>query len=314
MPPAPDLAAAIVVGSRRERSQRALDAFARQTARDRMECVVIDVGPADARPLRPPEGMPVHVERRPEVRSWSQARALAVRNATAPVVAFCEEHAFPEPGWAAALIEAHRGPWAAVGYGFESANPGTWVGRAAHVADYGLWLAPVPDGEARLLPGNNCSYRRDVLLGLGERLDPLMGVDYTLQEELRTRGERLALASGAVVRHESAENLRQLLDANRAYCRTLAEDRAWARGWSRARRLAMAAAVPVLVPPMKLGRLVRAVWRRPRTWPAIVESVPALAAVWYAAAFAESAGYAFGAGSARERFLEAELEAVRAAP
>src|SRR3954465_14970898 len=49
------------------------------------------------------------------LRSDARARAAGVRAATVPVVAFAEDHSYPDPEWAAALIEAHRRPVAAVG-------------------------------------------------------------------------------------------------------------------------------------------------------------------------------------------------------
>src|SRR3954464_6331753 len=48
------------------------------------------------------------------MRSTARARAAGVLKASAPVVAFAEDHAFPAPGWAEALINAHRKEWAAV--------------------------------------------------------------------------------------------------------------------------------------------------------------------------------------------------------
>ena len=47
--------------------------------------------------------------------------------ATAPVVALSDDHCFPEPGWGEALVDAHRGPWAAVGPVVANANPGSLV-------------------------------------------------------------------------------------------------------------------------------------------------------------------------------------------
>ena len=47
--------------------------------------------------------------------STAAARAAGVRAARAPIVAFVEDHCFPQPGWAAALIAAHRKSCAAVG-------------------------------------------------------------------------------------------------------------------------------------------------------------------------------------------------------
>ena len=49
------------------------------------------------------------------VNSIARANAAGIRAATAPVVALSEDHCFPEPGWAAALIDAHSGPWSVVG-------------------------------------------------------------------------------------------------------------------------------------------------------------------------------------------------------
>src|SRR6185295_6477622 len=53
------------------------------------------------------------------------ARAAGVRAARAPIVAFVEDHSFPQPGWAEALIAAHQQDWAVVGPAVGNANPET---------------------------------------------------------------------------------------------------------------------------------------------------------------------------------------------
>src|SRR5581483_2731400 len=58
------------------------------------------------------------------------ARAAGVRHARAPIVTLLEDHSFPRPGWARALIAAHRGPWAAVGPAVDNANAGGVVSWA----------------------------------------------------------------------------------------------------------------------------------------------------------------------------------------
>jgi Glycosyl transferase family 2 len=55
--------------------------------------------------------------------STARARAAGVYRATAPVIAFVEDHSFPAKGWAEALIRAHQKPWAAVGPMMANANP-----------------------------------------------------------------------------------------------------------------------------------------------------------------------------------------------
>src|SRR5262245_31731831 len=49
------------------------------------------------------------------LRSVAQAKAAGIRCATAPLVVLTEDHSLPDPGWARALIDAHRDNWAAVG-------------------------------------------------------------------------------------------------------------------------------------------------------------------------------------------------------
>lgn len=56
------------------------------------------------------------------VTSIGSANAKGVRQASAPIVALVEDHAFPAPRWAEALIAAHRHPWAVVGPVFRNPN------------------------------------------------------------------------------------------------------------------------------------------------------------------------------------------------
>lgn len=60
--------------------------------------------------------------------STAEARAAGIRQANAPVVAFVEDHSYPDPDWAERLIEAHRKLWAAVGpVMMVNANPATMI-------------------------------------------------------------------------------------------------------------------------------------------------------------------------------------------
>src|SRR5215471_14687355 len=61
----------------------------------------------------------------------AEAKAIAVPDTTASIVAFAEDHCFPEPTWAEALLAAHRREYAAVGPEICNANPATalsWAG------------------------------------------------------------------------------------------------------------------------------------------------------------------------------------------
>src|SRR5205823_2114181 len=121
--------------------------------------------------------------------------------ASAPVVVFCEDHAFPEPGWAVALIDAHRGPYAAVGPVIVNANPRSLISDADCLIGYGPWLHPSPGGEMSHLPGHNSSYKRASLLEYGDRLPSMLEAETVLHWDLRARGLRLYLEPRARLAH-----------------------------------------------------------------------------------------------------------------
>src|SRR5262245_35845315 len=75
-----------------------------------------------------------------EIRSTGKAVASGVREASAPVVTYAEEHAHPDPEWAEALIKAHRQSWAAVGAMIINANHGNtnrWANYFTYFGPFG---------------------------------------------------------------------------------------------------------------------------------------------------------------------------------
>jgi hypothetical protein len=304
------MSAALVVGDLRERAQATVDAFGSQTAAERIEVVVIDTGPEDLPDLTTPEGMPATYVRMPESGGYAAARAEAARRASTPVVAYVEDHATPDAGWAEAVIDAHSGPWAAVGYGFTNANPEAFWSRVAHLADYGPWAHPAPHGPLRLLPGNNVSYKREALLSLGDRLDELLVVDFNVQDELRAQGRETYSESRALVAHENFTYGGGLLAANYSYCRLMAMNRSL--GWSRGRRMAYAVAVPLTVPALKLARLLRSLRGRRQLWGGVAVTLPFLIATFTWSAVGEALGYLGGdRARAESAFARWELDNPR---
>jgi hypothetical protein len=232
-----------------------------------------------------------------------EARAVGVRASSAALVAFAETHCFPDPGWAEALIEAHRGPWAAVGPAFGNANPGmvSWAGLAL---EYGPWLAPVGGGVVDDLPGHNSSYKRETLLGYGDELGPMLEAEYVLHHDLRARGHRLLLEPAARTWHLNVSqpmmSLVQRFRSGRAF------GGARARGWSGARRLAYAVAGP-LIPAVRAPRVWRDLRRVGGTRLAL-RALPFLIPALIADSAGQIVAYATGGGAeAQRRMLSMDL-------
>jgi glycosyltransferase involved in cell wall biosynthesis len=301
------LSAVMITGKCRERAQEALDALCEQTIIDRMEIIVVDLSASTSKPFTyQPNARVVIMSKSPET-SWAAARMAAVKKASADIVAFIEDHSFAYPDWAESVAEAFKGPWAAVGYGVVNANPQTYASRAGLVSDYILWMAPVIEGKARLLPGNNVAYRRELLEQFGDRLGFDLGVDFNIHEALRGQGHSLAMSGMALIAHQNFENIGGLLRANYHYCRLLAANRALSHNWKRWRRTLYSVAAPIGAPVVKLIRVAKSLrGRRSLIWP-FLSSLPVMGLTFSVSAIGESLGYFLGAGHSAEDFNIWEL-------
>ncbi|HJX28859.1 MAG TPA: hypothetical protein VJ885_13185, partial [Thermoanaerobaculia bacterium] len=203
----PDLSVILVVGERRDRAVHALSSILDQKVVDRMEVVLLDCAPGDPPPLPGSDRPVVRAVRIPPETLFSAAKARGVRLATAPVVAFVEEHCRVFPGWAEALIEAHRGPWAGVGAEVHIGNPEVPISHLVAVINYHPWLPPARRAEHDMLPGHNSSFKRDLLLAYGEELEDLLRAEIVLHGRLRLDGHRLLLEPAARFAHLNESTL-----------------------------------------------------------------------------------------------------------
>ena len=170
----PELTIILVVGERRDRAVGALVSVLAQDAAGRLEVLLMDLGPGEPPPIPGSDHPAVRTVKLPPDTLFSAAKARAIRMAAAPVVVFLEEHCRVHPGWAQALIEAHRGPWAGVGAEVHNGNPEVALSRMIQVLNYLWWLPPARRAEFDMLPGHNSSFKRDVLLAYGAELDELL--------------------------------------------------------------------------------------------------------------------------------------------
>ncbi|MGH7963364.1 MAG: glycosyltransferase family 2 protein, partial [Candidatus Binatia bacterium] len=207
--------------------------------------------------------------------STARARAAGVRQASAPVVAFVEDHAYPANGWAEALIAAHQQPWAAVGPVMANANPHSLISWANFLIEYGQWLDPAPAGTAEHLPGHNGSYKRVMLLDYGPELEAILAAESVLQWDLRAKGYQLYLEPAAKTYHQNFSSAFSWIPLRFHGGRLFAASRA--RGWSPLRRLFYAGGAP-LIPLVRLWRIVRELRRPGRQHHLLPRVLPALVA------------------------------------
>ncbi|MGH8034616.1 MAG: hypothetical protein ACREO9_05275, partial [Lysobacterales bacterium] len=183
-------------------------------------------------------------------------RVAAVFHASAPVIAYTEDHCFPAPGWARALIDAHKGPWAAVGPIIGLANPQTYMAWTSYFMQYGDWVVnnALSGHESRDIAGHNSSYKRDLLLAYGDELKAIMLFDTALHQDLQDRGHKLYVEPAARAYHVFITRLAPFCREHYYIGRLLAATRA--QRWPRRRSVIYTLGSP-LIPLVRLYRILR---------------------------------------------------------
>lgn len=287
-----------------------LAALRRQSVADRLELVVVVPPGAPFEAAEAGDGFHsvriVPCDGYEDAAWFARARAAGARRASAPVVAFGETHSYPRPEWAAALIAAHREPWAAVGAAIWNANPERIVSWANLFVDFAPWVERRERGEMDELPGHNTSYKRDALLARGERLEEALASETLLAAELRAEGRRLLFEPAAVTLHLN-------LGGPFWFLQRFDHDREWAvvraRRWGPAQRALYVLASP-LIPWVRLARIWPDLRRAGRATDLRLLATVLLGL--FAGAAGEAAGYLFRSlgGSAR-RLQEVEMHRDR---
>jgi GT2 family glycosyltransferase len=253
----PDLTVVLVIGDQRERERRALQSLLQQSAIDRMEILLYDLGPADCPPLPGSEHRRVCLTRRTPQDLLATARADGIRAAKAPVICFMEEHCEMQPGAAEAFLRAHEGPWAAVGGGFINGNPDSAMSNRAFRMTYGIYtLLPRERGEVAFVPGQNATFKKDVLLRFDHELETLLSADLVLQWQLRREGFAFFHEPTAIIAHRNENTLRSLATGQFYWNWCFAHLRAKKFQWSIARRIAWILLAP-LIPWWRVAKLFR---------------------------------------------------------
>ena len=241
-----------------------------------------------------------------EITSTGRAIAAGIRAATAPVVAYAEEHSYPAPEWAEALIKAHRHSWAVVGVAMANANPTNLISWASLYTDFGPWVEPVAAGVISQLPWHHAAYKRAVLVEYDSELNSLFETEGILHTQLQAKGCRLYLEPTARTYHVNFTLLSSYLRAEFHGARMFAANRARTSNWSVFRRLWYIGRVP-FIPFVRLNRILHHISRSGRKRELLPRILPALIMGLAADAFGQLTGYVLGAGDAAQQRVSFEL-------
>jgi hypothetical protein len=311
----PELSVVFMIDGQRRRAVWAVHAVLEQRDVD-LEVLLFDFGHTDHPPLAGSEDPRVRTIPSTRGAGYGDTLAAAAHAARAPIVAFVEEHVVVRPGWARAIRRAHDGPWAAVCGEVEPGDLSSPNSLRQELVSRNVWSTPARDGESILLRWQNVSYKRELLLGYGDRLPRLLDAEGTLFRQLRADGHRLAVAADAHMVHAHEESWLGFLVGSFHSNRLAAARGVEHAGGRIVDRLrgAVAAGIGPLRWPLVLLERTRALPDR-ETWLAVLRANLVHVLAYYAVTGAAGlAGALLGAGDSAVKFLEYELGEPRRTP
>jgi hypothetical protein len=306
----PDLSVVLVFARRLAVLRRTLASLRAQTIAGRIEVVLVAPSRQAMRELQPRDTAGLHsvtIEIAGEIVNVDKAGARGVSAASAAVIAFIEDHAFPAPNWAETLVAAHREPWAVVGTAIVNGNPRTAWSWANHLVTYGPWSAHLSPGEMQSVSRHNSSFKRQALAGLGPGLLPAFGRDGALFKELRRANHRIYLDTGTSVEHVNPSKALTTLGLRFRAGRVYADKRVKAGRWNIVKRAAYAAAFP-LYPLIRFRQIWRETLQHPSHRSLLPRVLPALSGALVCDAVGQAVGYLTGAGRAIDTLADFEAE------
>ena len=308
------LSVVLVTPDRFETIRRTVRHLRRQPVAHRLELIIVapttaaidDADPAELEPF----GRVKKIAADGPIRCVERAAIPGIRAATTPIIALIEDHAFPAPGWAEAILKAHQGPWAAVGSAISNGNPTSSLSWASLMLAYGRWVDPDHGGVVNALPGHNITYKRERFMEFDTRLPELLGRESTLHEEIQSAGHQLYLEPDAEIAHLNPSLVGSTIELRAQAGWLYGALRARREGWPPWKRLLYIAAFP-LIPLIRFRRVRDELFIGPKRRALLARIWPGLAFALVLDGVGQAIGYAIGPGQTRERLSAFEIDRLR---
>jgi hypothetical protein len=294
-PGEPDLSVVVASVNGWEVLEPTLKALDAQPERAFMEVIVVDAVGGETRERLRAHQPPVEVIEAVRL-PIPKLRHLGVCRTKGKLVAILEDHGRVAPGWAASVLKAHEGPWAAVGGAVENGKRGL-VNWAVFFCEYTPYMKPVLEGEATDLPGNNIAYKRPHLMRHAKVLAQGKWESW-INDNLRADGVRLASTNSVVVHHIKPFRFGYFVVQRFHFARSYA-------GMRRVDQSILTRLVygfgSLALPALLMTRVTKTVLSKKRNLGWFLASSPLVALFLTVGAVGEMVGYLFGPGSSLDK-------------
>lgn len=304
----PEISVILITPDTYETIRKTIQTIRLQENKDRIEVIIVGTTLAEMNPDEKElqDFARYEIVETGKIDSVGSAYAAGVRRANASIVALAEDHAFPQPGWAAGFIKSHQERYAVVGPMMSNANPNSLVSWADLLMAYSPWMEPQSAGPVNHLPGHNSCYRRSILLSYGSELGKMMEAESILHWDLRSKGYDLLLEPAARTLHTNFAFVSPFIRAHFHTGRQFAAYRAETQRWNLGRRLFYSAAAP-LIPLFRLCRILKDVQRLKKRPTFTLAILPPLCLGLTIDAIGQFCGHLFGRGNSSYQLVALEF-------
>jgi glycosyltransferase involved in cell wall biosynthesis len=265
-----------------------------------LECIVVNSS-SDATPAIVAERFPgvrlVHLNR-PANLATMRGRGIAL--ARGEIIAVLDPFSLVDACWLAELVAVHtqRPNWIVGGaVDLAAAEQQSLTSWAIYINEYGMFMPPVPEGPATILPGSNISYKRAALFdGEHPRFDVFWKT--FVNWEVEQGHSQMWLAPSVCVRLYKPLPFGDFLRTRFEHGRCFAAMRV--AGAGRGQRAVRAFSAPLL-PLLLLWRWGRSYWAKRRRRRQFLLTLPLQLLLFANWARGEFVGYVWGAGESCDR-------------
>ncbi len=222
-----------------------------------------------------------------------QLRARGLAAAGGELVALLEDHALPDPHWAAAMAAAHHKAWAGVGGAIDN-GINRALNWAVYFCDFARYQNPLAAGQSDYASDANVCYKRAAL----EAIEPIWHEAFqerSVNWALQGAGDKLALEPQAVVyQHRLGLRLGDCLKERFVWGRSYAAGRCGMIG--RGKQLALAGLAPAIWAVL-VARMGKTAVERRRLARPFLRALPLTALLAMAWSAGEMTAYLRGGGA-----------------
>lgn len=299
---APELSVVIATHDARGVIEICLAALLGQPGSERIELIVADGSRDGTGELVASRFPRVRLLRLDPALNVPELRGRAIAQARAPVIAVLDPFSVAAPDWIEQTIDAHRRLSNVVIGGaveMHDAPHASFAAWTLYFNEYGMFMPPVVQGPATIVPGSNVSYKRGALFD-GERPRYPVFWKTFANWDAESSGSALWLQPAMQVALNKpiplGDYLRTRFDHGRCFAAMRVEQSAWR---VRALRALSTPAVPLVL----CVRWSRVILRKPRRRALYLSTLPLQLLLFAAWSVGEAVGYLCGRGASCRRLF-----------